>query len=262
MIPGRWFCLASVLGSLVAVSAQNPLLDTPQVAERRDSALTPPAQAVSLPPEKRADILMARKMYREAAETYKEGPLDSAVIQNKIGIAYHQMLQPEIARRYYEQAIKLDSTYPEAINNLGTIYYSKKSYRRAIKLYRRALKLAPESASIYSNLGTGYFARKNYKQAAEAYQKALTLDPDVFEHRGSWGVMLQERSVEERAKFHYYLAKTYAKAGMNERALLYIRKALEEGFTERKKLMEDPEFVSIRKLPEFQELIAMEPRVL
>src|SRR5438067_160934 len=83
-------------------------------------------------------------------------------------------------------------------------------------------------------LDTAFFARKNYKQAAESYQKALSLDPDLFEHRSSWGVMLQERSVEERAKFHYYLAKTYAKAGMNERALLYIRKALEEGFTERK----------------------------
>ena len=150
----------------------------------------------------------------------------------------------------------------EATNNLGTIYYSKKSYRRAIKLYHRALKLSPESASIYSNLGTAFFARKNYKQAAESYQKALSLDPDVFEHRSSWGVMLQERSVEERAKFHYYLAKTYAKAGMNERALLYIRKALEEGFAERKKMMEDPEFVSLHKLPEFQELMVMEPRVL
>ncbi len=126
----------------------------------------------------------------------------------------------------------------------------------------KALKLAPTSASVYSNLGTAFFARKDYAQAAEAYQKALGLDPDVFEHRSSWGVMLQERSVEERAKFHYYLAKTYAQAGMNDRALLYIRKALEEGFTERKKLLEDPEFVSLRNLPEFQELLAMEPRVL
>jgi hypothetical protein len=49
---------------------------------------------------------------------------------------------------------------------------------------------------------------------------------------------------------------------MNDRALLYIRKALEEGFTERKKLMEDPEFVSLHNLPEFQELLVMEPRVL
>jgi len=74
--------------------------------------------------------------------------------------------------------------------------------------------------------------------------------------------VLQERSVEDRAKFHYYLAKTYAKAGQNERALMYIRKSLEEGFKERKKFEEDPEFAGLRELPEFKQLLAMEPRVL
>src|SRR5215472_680164 len=62
----------------------------------------PPAP-VQLDPEKRADILMARKMYSEAVEVYKQGPQDSAVVTNKIGIAYHQMLQIEPARRYYEK---------------------------------------------------------------------------------------------------------------------------------------------------------------
>jgi len=260
MVSARWF-LASVLLPSATISAQNSLLEASKLPDHTDSAVTAPTPS-PLTPEKRADILMARKMYREAAETYKQCSLDSAVIQNKIGIAYHQMMQTYIAKRYYERAIKLDSNYAEAVNNLGTIYYSKKAYRRATKLYQRALRLSPNSASIYSNLGTAFFARKNYKMAAEIYGKALALDPDVFEHRNSWGILLQERSVEERAKFHYYLAKTYAKAGMNERALTYIRKALEEGLTERKKLMEDPEFTSLRKLPEFQELLAMEPRVL
>ncbi|HUJ21732.1 MAG TPA: tetratricopeptide repeat protein [Bryobacteraceae bacterium] len=261
MVSARWSCFALGFWLSAAVSAQNSLLDSSKLAAQIEPVPAAPATPAALAPEKRADILMARKMYREAAEVYKDCP-DSAVIENKIGIAYHQMLQTEIAKKYYERATKLDPDYAEAVNNLGTIYYSKKNYGRAIKLYRRALKLSPESASIYSNLGTAYFAKRNYKLAAETYQKALALDPDVFEHRSSWGVLLQERSVEERAKFHYYLAKTYAKAGMTERALLYIRKALEEGFTERKKFMEDPEFVSLRKLPEFQELLAMEPRVL
>lgn len=255
----RWFCFSSVLWFSAAVSAQNSLLNAPTAPDHPDAAATAP---VKLSPEKRGDILMARKMYREAAETYKEGPLDSAVIQNKIGIAYHQMMQIDIAKRYYERAIKLDPKYPEAVNNLGTIYYTKKSYRRATKLYERALKLSPNSASIYSNLGTAFFARKHYKSAAEAYQKAVALDPDVFEHRNSWGVLLQERSVEERAKFHYYLAKTYAKAGMNDRAITYIRKALEEGYPDRKKMMADPEFSALHQMPEFQELLTMEPRVL
>jgi len=260
MVSARWF-LASVLCSSATISAQNSLLNASKLPDHTEPAVSAPAPT-PLTPEKRADILMARKMYREAAETYKECPLDSAVIQNKIGIAYHQMMQTDIAKRYYERAIKLEPRYAEAVNNLGTIYYSRKGYRRATKLYQRALRESPNSASILSNLGTAFFARKNYKRAAEIYEKALALDPEVFEHRNSWGILLQERSVEERAKFHYYLAKTYAKAGMNERALSYIRKALEEGLTDRKKMMQDPEFTSLRKLPEFQELLAMEPRVL
>jgi tetratricopeptide (TPR) repeat protein len=216
----------------------------------------------NLTAEQRADILMARKMYRESIDVYKEGPLDSAVIWNKIGIAYHQMLQIGEASKDYQQAIKLNPKYAEAINNLGTVYYAKRSYRRAIGQYNKALKLAPNSASIYSNLGTAQFARKKYEEASISYQKALALDPDVFEHRGAYGTLLQERTVGEKARFHYYLAKTYANAGNTARAIQYIRMALEEGFKERKRLMEEPEFAKLRETTEFKELMATEPRVL
>ena len=50
---------------------------------------------------------------------------------------------------------------------------------------------------------------------------------------------------------------------MNDRALQYIRKALEEGFKEKKKIEEDPGVCGdARILPEFKELMALEPRVL
>src|SRR5579864_602441 len=212
--------------------------------------------------EQRADILMARKMYRESIDVYNEGPTDSAIIWNKIGIAYHQMLQMNEARKYYQQAIKLNPKYAEAINNLGTIYYAGRRYRRAIGQYNKALKLATNSASIYSNLGTAQFARKKYEEASISYQKALALDPEVFEHRSAYGTLLQERTVAEKARFHYYLAKTYANAGNVTRAIQYIRMALEEGFKERRKLMEEPDFAKLRETAEFKELMATEPRVL
>ena len=68
--------------------------------------------------------------------------------------------------------------------------------------------------------------------------------------------------MEEKAKFHYALAKLYAATGRQDLALQYLRKALEEGFRDRKKLEQDPEFQSMRELPEFEELLALEPRVL
>lgn len=205
---------------------------------------------------------MAKKMYREAIEVYKEGPADSAVVLNKTGIAYHQMLDLNDAKKYYARAVKLDPRYAEAINNLGTIEYTRKNYRRAVSLYKKALRLSPKSASMYANLGTAYWARKDAKAMVEANKKALALDPEVFERRSSQGVLLQERSVEERAKYHYYMAKMYAQDGAFDRALMYMRKALEEGFKDKKKFQEDPEFVRVRDLPEFKELLAMEHRAL
>jgi tetratricopeptide (TPR) repeat protein len=244
----------------VAAWAQSPAAP---IAFRHENSV--PAQqqpAAQLTTEMRGDILMARKMFRDAIDVYTASGQNTAVIANKIGIAYHQMTELELAKRNYERAVKLDPKYSEAVNNLGTIFYARKNFRKAVSQYNKALKLKPQSASIYSNLGTAQFARKKYKQALEAYEKALSLDPEVFEHRGSHGVLLQERSVEERAKFHFYLAKTYAKAGAYERALTYIRKALEEGFKERDKFQKEPEFAKMQDLPEFQQLMASEPRVL
>src|SRR5689334_5801600 len=60
---------------------------------RPGSGEAPPASskpATLVSPEMRGDIFMARKMFREAAEAYREAPQDTAIILNKTGIAYHQ----------------------------------------------------------------------------------------------------------------------------------------------------------------------------
>ncbi len=246
---------------------QAPSSNTPTASGFRGdtrSAPSDPAKAKdgdTITSEMRGDIFMARKMYREAIDAYKQAP-QNAIVVNKTGIAYHQMQEFNLAKKHYERAIKLNPEYAEALNNLGTVYYVQKSYRRAIGQYRKALKYSPNSASIYSNLGTAFFARKNYDEAMTNYQMALKIDPEVFERHSSAGVLLQERTVEERAKFHYYQAKLYAKTGMNDRALLCLRKALEEGYKEREKIKDEPDFAALRELPEFKELLTSQPRVL
>jgi tetratricopeptide (TPR) repeat protein len=248
-------CLTAALGFAQTGTVTQNILDSTRAAQAE-------APKPVLSAESRGDIFMARKMYREAIEAFNEGSPKDPVLRNKIGIAYHQQMQLVAAKKYYEQAVKLKSNYSEAINNLGTVYYAAKSYRRAISQYKKALKIAPDSASIHSNLGTAYFARNQVAQATEEFRIALKLDPEVFEHHSSYGVMLQERSVQDRAKYHYWMAALYAQDGRSDLALQYLRKALEEGYKERKKLPEDPAFASMRELPEFKELIALEPRVL
>ena len=257
---------AGLSAGLVFGQTGNPMVDSSKTSA---SAVPQADQSTDvkpqITPELRGDLFMVKKQYREAVEAFREGSLKDPVLWNKTGIAFHQMAQLDNALKSYQQAVRLKHDYVEAINNIGTIYYARKSYRRSITYYQRAIKIAPKAArsgSIYSNLGTAYFARKQYKEAAAAFQTAMELDPEVFEHRSSYGILLEERNVEERAKFHYYVAKLYAKNGRNDLALQYLRKALEEGFKERKQLEKDPEFAALRDLKEFQDLLALEPRVL
>jgi tetratricopeptide (TPR) repeat protein len=258
--PAAMLLLAG-LGSAYAFAQQpaKAMLDTP----RQPTSATPSPVPVTV--EMRGDIFMARKQYREAIETYAQGSAKDAVLRNKTGIAYHQMLDLDRARKCYEDALKIKPDYFEAMNNLGTVYYAKKSYRRAISWYNRALKVdedSPRSASVYMNRGTAWFSRKQYPKAMEDYQTAVRLEPDIFEHHGTFGQILEERSVEERAKYHFFLAKLYAKQGRNELAIQNLRKALEEGYKEKKKLEEEPDFAGLKDLPDFQKLLTTEPRVL
>jgi len=212
--------------------------------------------------EERGDVYMARKMFREAIETYgKIEPMTAATL-NRIGVAYQEQCDYREARTYYERAIKTDRKYAAAINNLGTVHYMRRSYRRATKLYKRALALEPLSAAMYINLGMAWLARHNDAECQRNLQKALELDPEIFERRGGHGPLIQDRNTTERAKFDFYMARLYARQGKTGLALEYIRKALEYGFKDRKKLLEDEDFAAVRKLPEFDLLMKQPPKVL
>jgi tetratricopeptide (TPR) repeat protein len=253
------YVFAASLGSVLAFAQGTALMDaTKSPAPAAPS--TPTAGVLS--PEMRGDIFMVRKMYREAIEAFSEGSPKDPVLKNKTGIAYHQLQQLDKAKKYYEAAVKLRPKYAEAHNNIGTVYYAGKNYRRAVSAYRKALEISPGSASMHMNLGTAYFARGREKEAIEEYQKAMALDPEVFERHGSYGVLMEERSVEDRAKYHYALAKIYASYSRPELVIQYLRKALEEGFKDKKKMEREPAFAALRESPEFQELLALEPRVL
>ncbi len=248
--------IVAVIGLIVGLmlpvlSAQKaPLLTVPPRAEQTRRL------------ELQADVMMARKRYHQASEFYQQVlKLDpyNAPVANKLGIAYHQLQDLEKARRWYDQAAKIDNNYAEAWNNLGTVYYHRKDYKKAIRYYQRALEVRPESAHIHSNLGTAYFARKQYEEAVQEYRLALLIDPTIFEQRSPFGVLVHERSVEDLARFHFVLAKSFATIGDVERCLAYLRRALEEGFKEIERLYTEPEFLLIREDIRFQELLAKKP---
>ncbi len=257
-------CLGGEMAIAQSNSVQSPVLQA--VAKKDVRTLTGPVQEAAQSPAKKAeetgDLEMARKNFLEAIDSYQEAVRlrpNNSIAWNKMGIAHHQLMQLGEAKKCYEKAVKLNRKYAEAINNLGTIYYTAKNYSKAIRYYKQALALAPDTASVYSNMGTALFSRKQYPEAIVAYQKALELDPGVFDHHNSYGVLLQERTVQDRGMFNFILAHTYAANHNQERALEFLKKAMEEGFHEPKKIYDDPAFAELVKTEPFLELMKNPP---
>jgi tetratricopeptide (TPR) repeat protein len=217
----------------------------------------PPAHIVQPPPapEELGDSLMTHQRYQAALEAYKKEPHPSAQLWNKMGIAYQLLLDMEDAERSYERSLKLDPKNAIVLNNLGTVYDTLKEYRDAERMYRKALHYDAKSALIYKNLGTNLLSQHKYKKGWEYYKTAISLDSGIFQRNGSPHVE-NPASVEDRGAMNYYMAKGCVRAGMTDRAIEYLRMALNEGFTSPKKIMADSEFASLKGIPAFEQLLA------
>jgi tetratricopeptide (TPR) repeat protein len=230
---------------------------------RRAEAPSPGASVEEL--EQRGDQLRTEKNYLDALDYYaaaiRKAPGNGRVL-NKRGICNLMLQRYKEAKRDLDRAIKVDRDNADAYNNLGVVHYSVRDYGKAIRRYEKAIKLNPDAASYYSNMGAAYFSRKQYEKAALNYAKAMELDPDVFERISRAGVQAQLPSPDDRARYDYVLAKLYAKMGVAERSLRYLRKAMEEGYKDIGDVYKDSEFAELRKDPRFAELMAAKPTAI
>jgi tetratricopeptide (TPR) repeat protein len=252
---GVWLLVPALMWvhtvSFLAQTSANPFQGGNGVGQQSPPRLGPALHPLS--PEEQGDLMMARRSYTAAIRAYQHAPLTSPVVWNKIGVAYHHLFAFDEARKAYQTALTIDPRYADALNNLAAVYHAQHEYKRAEHTYKRALKYAPNAAVTYYNLGTAYFAQEKYKQGMKAYRQALAIDPNVLDS-GQLGVE-EQSSRQQLVATNYYLAKTYAAAGKTSQALSYLRKAFDEGFNDRKRLMEDKEFSVLRSTPEFHQLM-------
>jgi tetratricopeptide (TPR) repeat protein len=63
----------------------------------------------------------------------------------------------EQAERFYKEALRLDSCFADALNNLGTVYHRKGDNERAIGFYTRAIDCTGGYADAYVNRANAYY---------------------------------------------------------------------------------------------------------
>ncbi len=272
----------AVLGIAVcAVAARADSIDQSEPGAVSSQQIAPapqaPANANTDDLIKLGDQALGQKLYADALQYYtaalKLSP-NSGFAQNRIGIVYLKQMRLREAQKAFERAIRLDRDFAEPVNNIGVIYYEQAmphppktkvnegKLDRAIEQYQKALKLKETSAVFHSNLGTALFKKKDYDRATAEYLRALQLNPNIFDSRDGTGPSVHLISGDERARFSFTLAKLYAQLGKTDESLLYLRKAMEDGYPSIRDVYKDQAFGNVRKDPRFEELMAHKPAAI
>jgi tetratricopeptide (TPR) repeat protein len=211
--------------------------------------------------EERADIFLARKAYADAIDYYhralKQENYENALLWNKLGISYQLEMDYREARRAYKESSHRKVDFAEPWNNLGTTYFLTRKYHKSLKYYQNAIKLNPTNASFHMNLGASYSKMKKYPQAIEQYRAALEIDPNVLTEHSSAAAVVEARGTD--VEFYFYLAKVFASLARPDESVHYLRRALEDGFKDFKRIDDDPDFQKISKYPAYVELLKNPP---
>jgi len=225
-------------------------------------AETPPANSTAEELEKTGDQLRAEEAYLDALDYYQAALAKKpnySRLYNKLGIVELQLQRYKQSRKDFEKAIKLERTFASTYNNLGALYSAQKNYGAAIKQYQKAIQLEPFIATYYANMGAAYFAKKDFEHAGVSFGRAMELDPDVMERHSRAGISTGLRSSEDTARYAFVLAKLYAAKGAIDRSLVYLKRAMEEGYKGIEDVYKDSAFAPVRKDPRFAELMAPKP---
>lgn len=195
--------------------------------------LPDPATASPEQLEMAGDVLRARRFPQDALDYYmyamRRGGKE-VVLLNKMGITELGLGNPERARAYFKEVIKLKKKDAEGWNNLGAVEYVMGQESNAIFDYKRAIKLDKKGASYHSNLATAYLEEKNWNGARKEYAIALKLDPEIFERSNAMGVTARMLTTDDHARFCYEVARIFAARSDDAEMLHYLTMASEGGF--------------------------------
>lgn len=214
--------------------------------------------------EDTGDQLREARDYRSAVACYRLAARKhaSASFYNKIAISELLLMHPVEAEKAAKKAVYKDKFLAAAWNNLAVSYYMRSQFEFAIRCYRRAILLNPNFASFHNNLAAALMDSQQFEGAMVEFRKAFEIDPSFFEHHSQNGVSAHLSSPQNRAEFSFVMARLFAANGDLDRALHFLRAAIEDGYPKVDDVYRDQEFASVRKDDRFLALMEERPKAV
>lgn len=118
---------------------------------------------------------------------------------NNLGIITLEKGDVDGAVEKYQQALQLNSDYPEAHYNLGSAFLRRGEIDEAIRECEVALKLLPSEPDAHIVLGNAFLAKEGVEQAIGEYMKALAARPNDANAHYNLGLAWQKKGDPDRA---------------------------------------------------------------
>lgn len=206
---------------------------------------------------KQGNEMVMDKQYKNAIIEFRSAlAINPHIVElyNLIGICYVQLKQFNRATDEFLQAIGRNPSFAAAHNNLGTAYYAQSNYPEAAREFKEALRLNPEMASAYHNLANIYIAQNEIELAIEFYKKAFKINPDYLAFSSTFSASVDEFPRGKGEKEYSY-ACVLASQNKIAKALEYLQKAIDNGFSDWDKIKNEPDFQSLQENTQFKKLI-------
>jgi tetratricopeptide (TPR) repeat protein len=114
------------------------------------------------------------------------------------------------AEKFYKQAIKADSKYIYAYDDLALTYRKTGEYKKAVRYYDKSLEIYPEGSYALQNQAVAYTYLKDYSGALMNYDRLINLYPDNPEgFFGKAKIYLLKEDYETALDYAFYSHKMY-----------------------------------------------------
>ncbi len=174
--------------------------------------------------------------------------------------------QSQKAIKTFDELLEKQPDYGFAYYRRGWIKDNSNDDNGALEDYSMAIALIPEYAYSYFNRGKIYYERGETEKAKKDFLKAIELDDEEDIEIAHYGYLylgdtakyieILNTALEKDAKGNYYdAACLYSLMGETEKAVYYLRNALEGGYHNFAHIARDSDLDNIRSLESFRALI-------
>jgi len=137
----------------------------------------------------------------EALEKSRQGLPDNAVTVRDLGMLYEQMGKKDVAKTYYEHALKLDGNDPLALNNLAYLLAENNGdLNEALSYAQRAKQRLPTYTEISDTLGWIYMKKNLTDNAIDSFKALVVQAPGNPIYHYHYAMALNQKGDRESAR--------------------------------------------------------------